>query len=566
MEGVLFLDGVAIGTALDIFDHIHLEPTYDFFPAWVGFFSYEFARHFGLPTKAPRAGVPEAVFYLFTKGSVHAPKATPAPLAPLPYTPVVEVAADFDHAAQVVLDAIQRGDVYQVNLAKCQQFQTNDTDGLNVYHRLRQENPAPFCGLISTPDWWIASASPERLFRLHNGSISARPIAGTRPRGKTLLEDEALLKDLLSCPKERAEHAMLVDLTRNDLAKIADPASIFVSESFSVERYSHVMHLVSEVRGKCEASYKDIFAALFVQGTITGAPKESAMAYIRDLEPQPRGPYTGAMGYFSSGFGADFNILIRTAYKTHNTCHVWAGAGLVAQSQIPREQGEISHKGNSVIKALFDAGSGQAAKPPLLGPKHIRPRLIAPMRQVLFVENHDSFSYNIVNELRCLGAHVTVADHDALPEIPQHITHVVLGPGPKRPEQSGRLLDWLSLAQSRKVAILGICLGHQALGVLHGVPLRGATRVVHGEIFTLTARGKLFAHLPPQFDIVRYNSLVLTDAPRHFRATAHTLDGDIMAIEHDSLPIFGVQFHPESYLCDAGVQILCNFLSVDHAA
>jgi anthranilate synthase component 1 len=209
-------------------------------------------------------------------------------------------------------------------------------------------------------DFQVVGSSPEVLVRLEEGRIDLRPIAGTRPRGRNDAEDLALEQELLADPKERAEHIMLVDLGRNDVGRVAEVGSVTVSELMTVERYSHVMHIVSNVKGMlaegCDAF--DLLRACFPAGTVTGAPKIRAMEIIEELEPVRRGPYAGAVGYFGFSGNMDTCITIRTVVITDGTAHVQVGAGIVADSDPEREYEETMNKAKGMLKAIEMAESG----------------------------------------------------------------------------------------------------------------------------------------------------------------------------------------------------------------
>ena len=563
-DGKLFENEKHIGSALDIFDHFDLPQTQSFFPAWLGFFSYEFAKHLGLPTKSLQGNFPEAAFFLYEDGFVWENSGLPSNEV-TSKADVSELIIDnnfvggFDYVSQ----SITRGDVYQVNLAQRFSFDASQIDFFDLYKRLRLNNPTPFMGIIEHDDWAIACASPERLFNLKDGVISSRPIAGTRRRGQSSQEDDTLEYELLTSQKERAEHAMLVDLVRNDLSRVCASGTVNVDESYIVERYSYVMHLVSEISGKTSRSLKDIYASIFPAGTITGTPKESAMQHIRDLERYTRGPYTGSMGYISSGEGVDFNILIRSAFRDGTQGHIWAGAGIVAQSESNAEQSEVSVKAKSVAQVLTNAKSPAAPDFPRRGT--ILPRTTKTKRlnrEVLFIENHDSFSHNIIDAVKSQGCVVEVLDHME-PKVVTRFRHVIIGPGPRQPHEAGNLMSWIKELTEHS-AILGICLGHQALGQHFGARLIKARRAIHGECETLTHTGhSLFRNIPVAFKGMRYHSLVLTDIPDCFEVTAFSATDEVMAIAHKTLPLFGVQFHPESFLSEGGDQILSNFLELN---
>ncbi len=569
-EGRLYLDGRRVGEAVDLFAYLEKGLGRGYFPAWMGFVAYEFARHLGLAAHPPLPGLPEAVFFYYPEGfALLEGKLVERPsisLRPLAYTPPPllphPVVSDFPQEAFLqgvlaVQERIRAGMVYQVNLSH--RFRLlGAVDPLLLYARLRAINPSPFMGLLEGEGWAVVSGSPERLFQKVGSRIQARPIAGTRPRGHSPEEDVLREGELLSSPKERAEHAMLVDLLRNDLARVALPGSVRVRELFTVERYAHVMHLVSQVEGYTRASLGQVFASLFPGGTITGAPKGMVMEAIRELEPVPRGAYTGSLGYVS-GRGADFNILIRSFQKVEEEVLFAAGAGIVMGSRPEAEYQETLHKAESLLLALDRGRPGASPKlpkpraswAPPLPPRQVKAR-------VLFVENRDSFSYNLVDYLRALGAEVVVVDQEEPPRF-QGFTHLVVGPGPKDPFAAGRLMDWTHGALAEGIPFLGICLGHQALGVALGAELYREAPV-HGEAHPIYHRGQdLFQGLPNPLPFARYHSLALRNLPEGVRLLAWTAEGIPMAI-WDGRRAYGVQFHPESILSPWGMELLARFL------
>jgi anthranilate/para-aminobenzoate synthase component I len=249
---------------------------------------------------------------------------------------------------------ISNGDFYQANLA---QLFTGHLQGepAELYRSLRGLNPGPFMGIFQGRGFTLVSSSPERLVSGRDGWMESRPIAGTRPRGSSFEEDERSKAELLSDPKERAEHLMLVDLARNDLGRLADFGSVTVEDLARVESYAKVHHLVSIVKAKMRKgiSMKGVMAALFPGGTITGCPKVRCMEVIRELEGSPRGFYTGSMGYFAPGPCFDLNILIRTfTLYLGGRFELYAGAGIVAESDPGREYMETLYKVESLAEAL----------------------------------------------------------------------------------------------------------------------------------------------------------------------------------------------------------------------
>ena len=259
----------------------------------------------------------------------------------------------FEEAVRKAKDYIVAGNVIQVVLS--QRFSGNKTgDDLTIYRNLRSINPSPYMFYLNFGEIKLIGSSPEILVRLTDRKIELRPIAGTRHRGESPENDQDLEKELLADPKEKAEHIMLVDLGRNDVGKVAMPGSVTVPRLMEVERYSHVMHIVSRVEGllKPEMDGFDLFRATFPAGTVTGAPKIRAMEIINELEPSPRGPYAGAVGYFGFNDNMDFCITIRTIIVFKNRLSFQVGAGIVADSVPEVEYHETLSKGEAMLSAL----------------------------------------------------------------------------------------------------------------------------------------------------------------------------------------------------------------------
>ncbi|MEW6615942.1 MAG: anthranilate synthase component I [Thermodesulfobacteriota bacterium] len=266
---------------------------------------------------------------------------------------------EFENIVAKAKEHIVAGDIIQVVLS--QRFQTQaDIDPMNIYRSLRIINPSPYMFYLKFDDLMVVGSSPEVMVRVENNRIALRPIAGTRPRGKTPEDDQALEKDLLQDPKEIAEHIMLVDLGRNDVGRVAKTATVNVNELMVIERYSHVMHIVSNVQGVLadDKDCFDVLKACFPAGTVSGAPKVRAMEIIEDLEPARRGPYAGAVGYFSFSANMDFCITIRTVIIKDRTIYIQVGAGIVADSEPDKEWSETVNKAKAMMKALEMAKDG----------------------------------------------------------------------------------------------------------------------------------------------------------------------------------------------------------------
>jgi anthranilate synthase component 1 len=289
--------------------------------------------------------------------------AAPVPPAPAPVSlPEPErrsVMAAEDYKAMVLRakDYIEAGDIFQVVLA--QRFSCDFTlPPLALYRALRRVNPSPFLYFLDLPGFALIGSSPEILVRVRDGDVTIRPIAGTRPRGATPDEDKANEASLLADPKERAEHLMLLDLGRNDVGRVAQVDSVHVTESYTIERYSHVMHIVSNVEGRLDTDKHDAVDAVFAgfpAGTVSGAPKVRACEIIAELEPETRGAYAGGVGYFAPDGSVDSCIVLRTAVLKDGVMHVQAGAGIVADSNPDSEHAECQAKAGALFAAAREA-------------------------------------------------------------------------------------------------------------------------------------------------------------------------------------------------------------------
>ena len=248
---------------------------------------------------------------------------------------------------------IREGDIFQIVLSNRLSAEFEGSL-LNTYRVLRTVNPSPYMFYFASSDLEVAGASPETLVKLEGGVLHTFPLAGTRPRGKTKEEDEALEKELLADPKELAEHSMLVDLGRNDIGRISEFGSVEVERAFQIERYSHVMHIGSTVRGRIrkDKDALDAVAAILPAGTLSGAPKIRAAQIINDLENNKRGIYGGAIGYLSFTGNLDLCIAIRIAYRKNGKVFVRSGAGIVADSDPDREYEESMNKARAVMVSL----------------------------------------------------------------------------------------------------------------------------------------------------------------------------------------------------------------------
>ncbi|WP_278913184.1 chorismate-binding protein [Deinococcus wulumuqiensis] len=574
-----------------------------FFPAWLGGLKYEAAREFGLAAHPPSGAAqwwgwyPSGLVWdreagtLEVVGEPHLDwdallKSAPAPRPTLTVGDFGADDVDYVSGVRQIQELIRAGEVYQVNLSRGVAAPAQG-DPLAAYLRLREVNPSPFMAFFDLGAEVVVSCSPERLVDWEEGSISARPIAGTRRRGDTPAEDAAFETELRGSPKEVAEHTMLVDLVRHDLGAAAAPGTVHVPDLMLVERYSHVMHLVSEVRARARPglTLRELLAATFPGGTITGAPKARVMDAIAALEPGPRGWYTGGVGLVS-GRRVDVNILIRTAGFVADggwpmaegrrrmvdgpeslptwTVTVRAGGGTVIDADPAREARETVHKAQALLSVLAGVPGrpAQAGQPPVPGvPWHSPPAPARTPLRVLLLDNRDSFTWNLAHDLLALGAEVDLRsqDEEADALLASHPDAVLVGPGPGTPQTSGCTLDLTRQCLERGVPLLGVCLGHQALGEVLGGQVERAGPV-HGRPERVQHGGTgLFAGIEPGAAFGRYHSLVVRGLPEEL-VTARSGDGEVMALAVPGKPAWGVQFHPESVLSPAGRVLLGNWL------
>lgn len=281
---------------------------------------------------------------------------TALPASELPEFSALWGGPDYQAAVEDVKERIRAGEAFQV--VPSQRFETQcAASALDVYRVLRATNPSPYMYLFRFEGFDVVGSSPEALVKVEDGHAMVHPIAGTRPRGATPQEDNDLAEELLADPKERAEHLMLVDLGRNDLGRVCEPGSVEVVDFMSIERYSHVMHIVSTVTGKVAEGRTafDVLTACFPAGTLSGAPKPRAMQIIDELEPSRRGLYGGCVGYLDFAGDSDTAIAIRTALLRDGTAYVQAGAGVVADSDPVAEDTECRNKAAAVLRAVHTA-------------------------------------------------------------------------------------------------------------------------------------------------------------------------------------------------------------------
>lgn len=496
----------------------------------------------------------------------------PRAVQPQPFVPgrgAAEVCSDHAagayaqvvHAAQV---AFRRGDLFEV--VPGQTFSTVCADAPSrVFQRLQQQNPAPYGALLNLGDAeYLVAASPEMYVRVDGRQVETAPISGTIARGADALEDAEQIRRLLNSAKDEAELSMCTDVDRNDKSRVCVPGSVQLQGRRLIELYSRLIHTVDHVVGQLQPDFDalDAFLAHAWAVTVTGAPKQAAIQFLEDHEASVRHWYGGALGCLQFNGGLNTGLTLRTIRIKDGLAEVRAGATLLADSEPQAEEAETRLKASALLRALqlplpaaaaMSAAAAEAVAPPGAG------------LRILMVDHRDSFVHTLAGYLRETGAEVrTVRPAQVVAVLAQYRPQLVLlSPGPGRPQEHA-LDSTIAAALAQGCALFGVCLGLQGIVEYFGGSLALLPEPVHGKASVLREQhGPLFAGLPPQLRVGRYHSLVAAQVPAVLDVCARSEDGAVMAVQHRSLPVSAVQFHPESILSaggDAGRQLLRNLL------
>ncbi len=467
-----------------------------------------------------------------------------------------------DYVANVkrAQEAFLRGDLFELVLS--QTFHTPcSAPPSTLFRRLERRNPAPFAFLINLGRGeYLVGASPEMYVRVEGRRVETCPISGTIARGADPIEDELRIRELLNSAKDESELTMCTDVDRNDKSRICEPGSVRILGRRQIELYSKLIHTVDHVEGILRADYDafDAFLSHTWAVTVTGAPKPAAIRRIEHDERSPRAWYGGAVGVV--GFDGNLNtgLTLRTIRVIDGRAEVRAGATLLYDSVPEAEEAETRLKASALLEAVL------VEEPQPSGARIVGSAVGHGVR-ILLVDHEDSFVHTLANYLRQTGAEVTTrrgkgstrAFDDERPDM------VVLSPGPGRPSEFG-LSATLAWALERQLPVFGVCLGLQGIVEYFGGRLEQLGYPMHGKPSeVVTQASRLFSGLPERFVVGRYHSLVAAPEalPGELRAIAHTRSGDIMAIEHATLPIMAVQFHPESIMtsaADTGLRMVEN--------
>jgi anthranilate synthase len=488
------------------------------------------------------------------------------------YSSANSVERDCDHApgeyaatVRTAIEAFRRGDLFEVVPGQTF-FELCPESPSEVFARLKKRNPAPYGALINLGGHeYLVAASPEMYVRVDGRRIETCPISGTIARGKNAIGDAAQILKLLNSEKERSELTMCTDVDRNDKSRVCVAGSVRVIGRRQLELYSRLIHTVDHVEGTLRENFDalDGFLAHTWAVTVTGAPKQHAIQFIEDHEHSPRRWYGGAMGYV--GFDGNMNtgLTLRTVRISNGIAEVRAGATLLFESDPDAEEAETRLKASALLDAIRHADEAvvdsriEVNDQPGIGKK------------VLMVDHEDSFVHTLAGYFRETGAEVlTYRSGFPLENLAEESPHLVLlSPGPGRPEDFD-LNATIDAALQAKLPIFGVCLGLQGIVEYFGGELDILPKPMHGKpSMVRVVGGKLLEGHPREFDAGRYHSLIAKrDAlPESLALTAETPEGVVMSVEHATLPVAAVQFHPESILSlegEIGRRLIDNVMRI----
>jgi len=487
------------------------------------------------------------------------------------YVPVTQVAQTCDHQTNEYADCVRkakeffkRGDLFEVVPGQTF-YEPCPAPPSEIFRRLRTRNPSPYGFFINLGEAeYLVGASPEMYVRVTGKRIETCPISGTIARGKDAISDAKQILTLLNSTKETSELTMCTDVDRNDKSRICEAGSVKVIGRRLIEIYSRLIHTVDHVEGTLREGYDalDGFLSHTWAVTVTGAPKLWAMQFIENHEKSPRHWYGGAVGVL--GFDGNMNtgLTLRTVRIIQGVAEVRVGATLLYDSVPEEEEAETRLKASAMLDAI------RHERVPL--PSAVAAQnLPGAGKKILLVDHQDSFVHTLANYLRQTGAEITTLRHgfstnDLAALAPDLI---VLSPGPGRPADF-QLSNTIGIALQQKIPLFGVCLGLQGIVEHLGGTLETLTYPMHGKPSTINLLGgKIFAGLPQQITAGRYHSLYANKNtfPADLIITAESTDGIIMAVEHQKLPIWAVQFHPESILSledNVGLRIIDNVVSL----
>ncbi|NMG09138.1 anthranilate synthase [Brasilonema sp. UFV-L1] len=489
----------------------------------------------------------------------------------------LSVTQNSDHAPgeyeqQVIkaLDYFRRGDLFEV-VPSQSFFQACEKSPTELYRTLREINPSPYGFIFNLGGEYLIGASPEMFVRVDGRRIETCPISGTIRRGKTAIDDAAQIQKLLNSRKDESELTMCTDVDRNDKSRICESGTVRVIGRRQIELYSHLIHTVDHVEGimRPEFDAVDAFLTHLWAVTVTGAPKRSAMQFLEQNERSPRRWYGGAVGYLTFQGNLNTGLILRTIRLKDSVAQVRVGATVLYDSEPEAEAQETITKAGALFQTLSTVVH-KSADLSSLSDLDIQEANPGAGKRVLLVDYEDSFVHTLANYIRQTGARVTTLRHGFAESVfdTEKPDLVVLSPGPGKPSDF-RVADTIAACKKRQIPIFGVCLGLQSIVEAHGGKLGILDYPQHGkvsEVSVVDIDSVAFKGLPQSFEVGRYHSLYALpeSLPAELKVTAMSADGVIMGIEHQTLPIAAVQFHPESIMTLAGgvgLTIVTNIVS-----
>ncbi|KAB8332092.1 anthranilate synthase [Scytonema tolypothrichoides VB-61278] len=504
---------------------------------------YDFETAHGSTKNLPRTG--DSFDY---KGERYVPTLS-SDHQPGKYAKQVEVALDYFH----------RGDLFEV-VPSQSFFESCEEPPSKLFQTLQQINPSPYGFIFNLGGEYLIGASPEMFVRVEGRRVETCPISGTITRGQDALDDAEQIRQLLNSGKEEAELTMCTDVDRNDKSRICEPGSVQVIGRRQIELYSHLIHTVDHVEGLLRPEFDalDAFLSHTWAVTVTGAPKRSAIQFIENHERSARRWYGGAVGYLN--FNGNFNtgLILRTIRLKDSIAEVRVGATILYDSLPAAEEQETMTKAAALFETIRRAKQGKKSQESHSTKLNSYIGDVEPLKRILLIDYEDSFVHTLANYIRQTGATVTTLRHGFSESLfdTERPDLVVLSPGPGRPNDF-RVPETVQACLRRQIPLFGVCLGLQGIVESFGGELGVLNYPQHGKssrIFVTDSNSVLFKSLPESFSVGRYHSLFALPQklPAQLKVTAISDDDVIMAIEHQTLPIAAVQFHPESIMTLAG--------------
>lgn len=460
------------------------------------------------------------------------------------------------------IPSFKNGDLFEV-VPSHTLFEKCSSLPSQIFSRLQSINPSPYGFIINLGDEFLVGSSPEMYVRVEGRKVETCPISGTIKRGKNAIEDADRIKELLNSAKDESELTMCTDVDRNDKSRICEPGSVNVIGRRQIEMYSHLIHTVDHVEGMLRPEFDalDAFMTHMWAVTVTGAPKKAAIRWIEDHEAFPRSWYGGAVGYFA--FNGDLNtgLTLRTIRIKEGVAQIRVGATLLYDSIPEAEEQETLTKAAALVKAVREANTPERGKVN-------RVQSNAGLnKNILLVDHEDSFVHTLANYIKQTGAAVLTLRAPLARNMLKKNTFdmVVLSPGPGRPSQFA-LNETIALCLEKQIPVFGVCLGLQGIVEYFGGSLDILDYPQHGKSSLIKTDGAslLWEGLPGEFHVGRYHSLYAKEVPDCLHVNAISEDGAVMGIEHKTLPISAVQFHPESIASlrgDAGLKLIENVIA-----